>query len=146
MNLKTTLGLLVLVAIGAAIWLAPWLGEKLKLTPPTPDSTGAGTLAILSDELTPEKITYVKVEVKAEQGGDETVLERGAGGDWSMPGQWPARQAEVQELVNLLGNLRSRFMPETNIEDMKRFGLDPPPVFVTVKANEKEYELRLGED
>ena len=144
MNLKTTLGLLVLVLIvGVVFAFAPWLGKKVGLAPKEPDRAGAGTLAILKDELTPDKIKRIDVE----QGNDHTILERGGAGDWNMPGQWPTRKAEVQELVNLLGNLQSRFVPivVNDQTDLKQYGL-LDPLRVTVKTDEKEYQLKFGEE
>src|SRR5207244_7506474 len=75
-------------------------------------------------------------------------LERGAGGEWTLPGKWPARKAEVDELVHLLTNLRSRFVPipVRDPADLKSYGLDQPPATVTVSAAKTTHRLAFGEE
>jgi hypothetical protein len=139
MNLKTTLVLLILVVAGGVFfWLGPDLSSVLPFAPSRPAVSGHGTLRILEKELTPEKLT--KIEVQAGDRG--VVLTRPPDGEWTLPGQWPTRKAEVKELVGLIGELRSRFAPRTfdpppTLEDLKEFGLDQPPVKVTVWAGGK---------
>jgi hypothetical protein len=76
------------------------------------------------------------------------LLERSPGGEWSLPGKWPTRKAEAEALVNLLGGLRSRFLPEKpkgEPPNWKAFGLDRPALTVAVRAGEREHRLEFGE-
>jgi hypothetical protein len=142
MNLKTTLVLLVLVAAaGALIWwgqLPPALDPALT-PPPVADR---GTRAVL-DELEPKQIVLIKVH----NANGETRLERKPDGVWNMPGNWPTRQAEVEELAQLLGNLHSRFVPlpiRTN-DELKTYALDRPAVVVKLETENQKYQLAFGE-
>src|SRR5690349_14657732 len=99
MNYKTTLVLVALVAAGGAVYwlgsdLSPWLG----LAPHELRGSDAGTLRTLQEKLTPEKLERIDVQ----HGQRLVVLEHGADGEWTLPGKWPARKAEVEELVRLL--------------------------------------------
>lgn len=146
MNLKTTLVLLVLVAaVAALLWFGTPLTPWLERTAPAP-AAGSTTLTILEDKLTPEQLRRIDVR----QGDRQVVLERGAGGDWTLPGKWPTRPAEVQELIGLLTGLRSRFAPisipdSSDAADLKDYGLDQPRVVVTVRAGDEDYRLAFGE-
>jgi hypothetical protein len=145
MNYKTTLVLLVLVAAGAgAYWLAPNLSSWLPLTSAQTNAPDAGTLHTLHTELTPEQLQRIEVQ----QGSRSVVLERGAGEEWTLPGKWPARTAEVEELVRLLTNLRSRFVPIplSAPAHLDAYGLDQPPVLVVVHAGGKNHRLAFGEE
>src|SRR5436305_2093086 len=117
MNLKTTLALLVVIAAGGA---AAWFGTGHPNGQPA-QAPDHGSLAIL-EQLKPADI--LRVEIK--QGDNETVLERPEGGGWTLPGKWPVRTREVDNLIELLGNLRPRFEPEALGSDPARFGLTPP--------------------
>jgi hypothetical protein len=108
MNLKTTLALLVLAAAGGALaWFGPSLPQAINPVSPPPVVADAGSRAALAG-LAPEKLTRIAIR----SGDRVTILERTAGGAWTLPGGWPVRTAEVNALVELLGNLRSRFEPE----------------------------------
>jgi hypothetical protein len=145
MNFKTTLVLLVLVAAVAALLLlgpavTAWRGPGA----PEPAAATGETLNVLEHELTPDRLTRIEVD----KGGRHLVLERAAGGEWSLPGKWPTRQPEVEALVNLLTGLRSRFAPEPLSgppEVLKQYGLDRPEVTVTVTAGGKQYRLAFAE-
>lgn len=144
MNLKTTLVLLVLVAVGAVFfYYGPGLATRFDWTPPAPNAVGAGTLAVLNEQLKPNALT--RVEIK--QGDRLLVLEK-AGGEWTLPGRWPTRKPEVEHLLEVLGGLRSRFAPEpldTEKAELKEYGLDKPAVSVSVTADGKDYVLDLSE-
>src|SRR5207253_9492810 len=99
MNLKTTLVLAVLVALGGLVWL---------LMPSAPTEAVAGpTLRFLEKELTPGALK--RIEIAGSNG--KVVLEQTGAEDWSLPGKWPVRPSEVKELVRNLTELRSRFVP-----------------------------------
>lgn len=144
MNAKTTLALVLLLASGVLLWWfgGPQLPPALDPAPrPTPVAD-QGTRAFL-EGLKPESIT--RLEVQAPRG--LTTLSRKADGSWSMPGNWPIREAEVKTLVDLLAGLRSRFEPES-LADKKRIaelGLEYPIVTVKLTAEGEEHTLSFGE-
>jgi hypothetical protein len=143
MNLKTTLVLLVLVAAGTVLFLfGPALPAWLGLVTPPPAPAKGGTLAVLA-ELTPDKVTLIKVV----QGERHLFLQRGDGGEWTLPGKWPARQAEVEQLLALLTHLESRFVSERvpGHDELKKYGLDRPAVRVMLKAGGQDYRFALAE-
>jgi hypothetical protein len=142
MNFRTTLVLLFLVAAGAAFWLVSAYAPLAALLPARPVAADEGTRALLENELTPEKLRSIRI-----QAGEQFVLERTPGGDWTLPGKWPTRKAEVDALVRVLCNLRSRFAPfHLNEEsDVKDYGLDSPKVTVQVGTGGREYKLSFGE-
>jgi hypothetical protein len=144
MNLKTTLALGILVGAGVVLW---WCGGPQ--LPPALDPAerpaavaDRGTRAFLKD-LQPEKIT--RIEIHAPSG--ITVLDRKAEDAWTMPGNWPVREAEVKSLVDLLAGLRSRFEPEAIAGDngLAAFGLDRPAVTVRLKIDGGEHTLAFAE-
>jgi hypothetical protein len=136
MNLKTTLLLVLLVVAGGLSWLGY---AYLK-----PKTVTSETLAVLEQALTPESLTRIEVA----HGDKHVVLERAPGQDWTLPGKWPARPREVEQLVGLVTGLRSRFAPLA-VDDagLASYGLDKPPVTVTVRGRDgKEHVLQLGEE
>jgi hypothetical protein len=137
MNFKTTLTLALLVAVGAISWLV-YAARK-------PAAAASETLAVLENELRPEQVSRIEVA----HGDNPLVLERGAGAEWTLPGKWPTRRPEVEQLVGLITGLRSRFAPVPltgDPPDLKAYGLDPSqnPVLVTVRAGDKHYRLLFG--
>ncbi len=142
MNLKTTLALLVLVVAGGVLFtLGPTLPPGLGLGQPVAP-TGAGTSAVLASEITADKLKRVEIDGPA----GKVVLERGPGGDWSLPGKWPTRQPEVEALVKELGALAPRFapVPVEEASDLQVYGLKPPSVTAIVTADDKRYRLQFG--
>jgi hypothetical protein len=144
MNLRTTLVLLVLVAAGAVffrlVWTdSPWLPRPVAL----PQGVVGGTFQTLQKELTADKLNRIEID----HGGSRVVLER-KGSDWTSPGKWPTRKPEVEALVRLLTNLQSRFVPIAlnGRDELKRYGLDHPPVVVTVRVAGKDHRLLFGEE
>jgi hypothetical protein len=143
MNWKSTVALLVLVAAAGA-WL--WKGDTWapgtvpKSAPPDPPA-----LTALEADFKPAAITRIEI---APAGADPFVFER-AGSEWKQPGNWPLRSAEVNELIEALGNLRTRFQPVALSEDgnLAPFGLTDAqkPLSVKVTAGGKEYALKFGE-
>ena len=141
MNLKSTFALLILAA-AAGFWL--WKGDELvpRLAPKgAPADTP--TVTALETDFTPEKITRIEI---TPPGGDPFVFVR-EGDSWSQPGSWPLRTVEVNELVQALGTLRTRFQPVPAEGDLKAFGLaeSQKPLSVKVTAGGKEYALKFGE-
>ncbi len=146
MNFKTTLALVVFVLAGGVLfWLGPDMSRRLGLVPEPVDAGGAGTVAVLAKDLTPAKLT--RIEVK--RGDRHVVLDGGAGREWALPGRWPVRQEQAQNVVDLLTHLSSRFVPTpvAGPDDLKRYGLDPTqrPVEVVVRAGGAEHRLLFGE-
>jgi hypothetical protein len=101
-------------------------------------------LAILENQLRPERLQQIEVT----HDGRAVVFERGSTGEWTLPGHWPARQAEINRLVETLTSLRSRFtpIPLANPPDLAPYGLDKPPLTLQVKADDKTYQLQFGEE
>lgn len=145
MNLKTTLVLLVLAVAGGVLFqFGPAAAPYLGLGNPSAPVGNAGTLPILETELAANKLR--RIEVRHD---DRTVVfERDADGGWSLPGKWPTRKQEVEELVTLLTALRSRFapIPLEASSNLTEFGLQPPAVTVEVRADNKDYRLSFGEE
>lgn len=140
MNLKTTLVLVIVLVAGLLLFglgpsLSPWLGLA-----GTRSSAGAGSLALLEEELTPEKVTRIEIR--------QMVLSRDDAGNWSLPGKWPVRKPEVDQLVERLTRLGSRFdpIPLGDSPDLARYGLEPSALEVKVQAGDKEYRLQFGDD
>src|SRR5436190_19923290 len=86
MNLKTTLVLALVLAVGGIGWLVYALARPME--------TVTKPVAVLPDELTAAQLQ--RIEMSGER---PVVLERSAGGDWTLPGHWPTRKAEVEQLV-----------------------------------------------
>jgi hypothetical protein len=143
MNLKTTFALLVLAGAGALLW---WYGNPP--LPPTLDPAPRpavveekGTRDFL-DNLHPDKIQ--SIEVRAPSGTTELSQKEG---QWSLPGNWPIRRLEVEKLVGLLTNLRSRFQPQPIQDDkeLQAFGLDQPAITVTIGTDDEHHTVTFGE-
>src|SRR5437588_5422178 len=146
MNFKTTLALIILVGAGATVWLlgpdfVPWL----RPTQQAPAPADAVTLTTLKNELAADKLARLEVP----HAGGQLILVRPSGGAWSLPGGWPARQQEVEELVRLVTGLASsRFSPlaRENPPELKKYGLDQPPVRMIVWVGSQQYRLAFGEE
>jgi Domain of unknown function (DUF4340) len=149
MNFRTTLLLLVLAAGGgAAYWYRHDIAARLGHAPPSADAT-PDALYILR-RIRPESIS--RIEVSRDGNTVELVRE---GKAWTLPGGWPTRGPEVQDLVDLLTDLDSRFEPmhvgaDT---DLSPYGLAPAqkPVAVTMTvaqpgaAKTSTFRLFFGE-
>ncbi len=133
MNWKTTFALPLFAAAAAAlVFVGPELPRKLDPSASTSSTRHGATVGDLSS-ITPEALT--RVEIRNPSG--VTVFERKPDGAWVLPGGWPTRPAEVLALMDLLGKLRTRFVPEP-ATDIARFGLDRPPVTVFVEIGERK--------
>jgi hypothetical protein len=143
MNWKTNL-LLVLLAVGAGAWL--WKGDEWapKLAPKVPPADPEPVLALETD-LAPAALARVEI---APPGEAAFAFEKTPTG-WQQAGNWPLRAQAVNELVEALGTLRTRFQPVPVSEEkgLKEFGLDAAqkPLAVTVKANGKDHTLLFAE-
>jgi hypothetical protein len=136
MNIKTTIVLLLLIALCGGAWLA--------VTLYTPAPVASETRTVLDSQLRPETITHIEIA----RGDRKVVLDKGADG-WSLPGKWPVRKPEVEQLVHVLSNLHSRFapVPVSGDDEMKQLGLTGAGVLtVTVKAGGQDYKLTFGEE
>jgi Domain of unknown function (DUF4340) len=137
MNLRTTWILVLLAALLAGVW--GWT-----LWPRTPADSSA-VVTLLDKDLTPASLSRIEIS----QPGQPTVTLEKSAGVWTLPGKWPVRDREVDQLVKTLTSLHSRFVPEelTKDGDRKQFGLDPADA-VTVKltVDGKVVTLKLGEE
>ncbi len=144
MNLKTTFMLLVLAGAGVLLWWYgnPPLPPALDLAPRPAAVQEKGTRDFL-EALHPDKIQ--RLEIHAPSGITE--LTHKADGQWGLPGNWPVRRLEVEQLVDLLTNLRSRFQPQPlhDDKDLLTFGLAHPPVTVAIRTEGEEHTLAFGE-
>jgi hypothetical protein len=144
MNLKTTLTLIVLAGAGVLLWWygKPPLPPALELSPRPAAVEEKGTRDFLQ-ALRPDKIQ--RFEIHAPSGITEFTHK--ADGQWVLPGNWPVRRLEVENLVGLLTSLRSRFEPQPlhDDKDLQAFGLDHPAVTVTIRTDGEEHTLAFGE-
>jgi hypothetical protein len=144
MNLKTTLALIVLAGASVLLWWYgnPPLPRVLERTPRPAAVEEKGTRDFL-DSLHADKIQ--RFEIHAPSGITEFTHK--ADGQWGLPGNWPVRRREVEDLVALLTSLRSRFGPQPihDDKDLHAFGLDHPPVTVTIRSGGEEHTLAFGE-
>src|SRR5262245_59437142 len=147
MNAKATLALVVLAGI-AAIWYwkgdawAPGLGIRAPHSEPVKSPAGSAL-----DALTSAGIAKVEISFPS---GEPLVLERAStGSGWKLPGNWPLRAPEVEELVETLGTLRTRFhpIPVPEGSDLAQFGLatDQKQLVVKLTADRQLLTLTLGE-
>ncbi|MBA4063345.1 MAG: hypothetical protein C0501_06455 [Isosphaera sp.] len=146
MSWKSTFALVLLAAAaGAWYFMGDAWGPQVGITPARPEPPRSAAAAAL-DAVTPKTITRVEVTPPA---GEGLVVERAGPDAWAMPGNWFPRQAEVRELVDALGSLRTRFhpVPLGDAPDLAAFGLAPAqkPVAVTVAAGGDPLTLLFGE-
>lgn len=136
MNLKTTLFLLVLLVGGAAGWYV--------MTARVPNAAGSPTLEFLDQQLTPERLTRIEI---VRPGRPAVVLER-TGDEWMLPGKWPVRTSEVDELVRTLTTLDSRFTPNDvgKETDLAKFGLGDRALTVKATVDGKVVGMKFGEE
>jgi hypothetical protein len=144
MNIKTTLALMLLVGAGVLLWI---FGDPLlSLLGPSArpgSATDSETRAFL-DHLRADKITRIEVY---RQATPILELSRKPGGAWSLPGNWPLRDAEVNALVERLVSLRSRFRPQSisGDYDLANVGLDQPAITIKLTADGENHTLAFGE-
>ncbi|HEY8503408.1 MAG TPA: hypothetical protein VIL46_02420, partial [Gemmataceae bacterium] len=149
MHLRTTIALIVLAAGGGvAYWKGEEIGARLGLGEARQAAPDAGTLSVLRERITGENLA--RVEVRAPGNEPVVLASTPSGPGWALPGNWPVREPEVRELVNLLAGLESRFEPIPlggESPDLEPYGLaesqKPVVVDVTLREGEK-YRLRFG--
>lgn len=137
---QSSVGLILvgLAAVGGGALLLSDLGNR----------TGQVVPVDALSKLSPEAISSLSVRVEGQPPEEAVTLNAGKDG-WTMPGNWPLRQPEARELVDLVGNLRTRFAPETarDDKDLKKRGLKPAQVELKVALSAGgEVKLELGED
>ena len=150
MNFRTTIVLLILAAGGGtAYWYRDSLAAKLGYAPPASADGKPGTLYILR-RIRPDAITRIAV---TRDGKTLDLVRKGKA--WNLPGGWPTRGPEVQELVDLMTGLDSRFEPISvgSNSDLTPYGLDKKQKSVEVTLtvalpgveNGQSYRLLFGE-
>lgn len=144
MNLKTTFTLFVLAGASVFLWWYGNLPLPMALDPAARPASveDKGTREFLHS-LSRDKIQRIVIHAPS---GD-TELTHKADGQWHLPGNWPIRRHEVDNLVGLLTSLRSRFQPQPIHEDkdLQAFGLDHSPVSATIRTEGEEHTLSFGE-
>src|SRR5437762_12094367 len=136
MNFKTTIVLAVLAIVGGLLWLiVPWHRQA---------PSSSESVAVLEHQLKPDRLQRIEVI----HDGRTVAFERGSTGDWTLPGHWPARQAEISRLVATLTSLQSRFapIPLGNPPDLEPYGLSKPPLTIHVKTDDSAHQLQFGEE
>ncbi|GIW78483.1 MAG: hypothetical protein KatS3mg105_0290 [Gemmatales bacterium] len=134
MNVKTTITLAIVTGAGALAWLI------LALT--SGDNPQESPALDALQQLKQAKIN--KIEIK--EGKNEFVLEK-KDNEWWLPGNWPARQREVEDLVQLVTSIKTRFAPVPLTDDKAdRYGVGRDAVVVRVHAGEHTFTLRFGEE
>jgi hypothetical protein len=135
MNLKTTFVLLVLLAVVGGGWYA--------MTLRAPDAADSKSLDFLDKQLKPDALT--RIEIKR-PGQPPLVLEK-SGEDWTLPGKWPVRSREVQELVRLLTTLHSRFAAQKAdlATSLDKHGLGDKAVALKLTVGGKIVGMKIGE-
>src|SRR5438552_13094803 len=145
MNLKSTIVLLVIaLAIGVLIWQGANLAPKAGLAPlPEEPAKGKSTQSLAA--IAPAEITALTVNVPGSAPVKFTAAE--AGKPLELPGNWPARRNEVEELVAAVTGLKSRFQAVPIGDDLRLFGLtkSQEPVVVEVVAKAGTHTLTFGE-
>lgn len=147
MNGKATLTL-VLLAGAAALWFfkADQWGPHIGIKPAHPEPAKSASAGIL-EGLSPEGITKVEI---AFPGGEPLVLERApTDSGWKLPGNWPLRRPEVEEIVETLGTLGTRFhaIPLTEETTLTSYALAPEqkPVVVKLTTQRQLVSLTFGD-
>src|SRR5829696_2228127 len=147
MKLKTTITLFILAA-GAAglVWWGSDLAPRVGMAPePTPAAKGSSATAL--GNINPGDISSITVAVP----GSAPVYfgASGPGKPLELPGNWPVRRNEVEELVAVLSGLKSRFQPVPldASGDLKPYGLSSgqDPVVVDVATKGGAVKLAFGE-
>src|SRR5260370_11543389 len=136
MNLKTMFVLAVLAIVGGLLWLiVPWHRQA---------ATQSASLSVIGQQVKPERLQRIEVIHSGRSG----VFERGSAGEWTLPGHWPARQAEINRLVGTLTSLQFRFasIPLDNPPDVDAYGLSKPLLGIRVKTDDNVHELEFGEE
>jgi hypothetical protein len=151
MNLKSTFALLVLAGgVAALIWQGSALAPKVGLAP-EPNPPAAGTSATTLAKLDRSAITGLTI--RAPGAAPIEFKAAGPGQPLELPGNWPVRRNEVEELIAVVTGVRSRFesMPVPVSKDLSeglaRYGLAPnqDPVVVTVQMTGATRTLTFGE-
>lgn len=147
MKLMSTIVLLVLTAGCVALFLwGPQLAPVLKLAPQPPATSDLGTSAALA-QLPVNEITRVEID----RGGKTLLIlaSPAEGQPLQLPGNWPIRRSEVNELLNALRDLQSRYhpIPIDDNTDLTKYGLTDSqnPIIVEIARGRQIDVLRFGE-
>src|SRR5262245_37687329 len=147
MNLKTTITLIILAAaVAALVVFGPSLAPRVGLAPePAPAAKGKSAESLAA--INPGDITSISVV----NPGQSPLFfgAAGPGKPLELPGNWPVRRNEVEELVATLSGLQSRFqaVPLEEPVNLKPYGLAPNqnPVVVDVVTRTGTHTLTFGE-
>ncbi|MEZ6141123.1 MAG: DUF4340 domain-containing protein [Zavarzinella sp.] len=146
MNLKTTFAAIILAAgAGALLYYQQPAAEKLRLSTPTESPTKSDSAVVLAG-ITPKSITAITVLVPRQQ---PLVLVRNpASGQLESEGTWPLRTLELNNLVQTICSLETRFapIPITDSTKLADYGLanDQSVITIRVLQGEKEHRLTLA--
>src|SRR5437899_1082989 len=144
MILMTTLLLIILVVGGAGWFLYRDFGAGHRAE----IASEPETLRIAKNDLQVDRLVRIEIVRDAER----IAFLHGTG--WSLDGNWPARMPEVQQVVDIISGLASRFEPIVGAGqlDFSAYGLTreqhPVQVIVTVRGADKKeqtHTLLFGE-
>lgn len=134
MSWKTTLALIVLAAAGGGWFL--YRDTRGGARPAAADSSES--LRLVARDLRQDRLSRIEI-VRA---NDRILFVHGNG--WSLDGGWPARSAEVREVVDIVSGVSTRFEPIelASNNDLGQFGLlreqNPVQVIATVTGDDSK--------
>jgi len=142
MNFKTTLTLIVLLAIVGGYWLAFERGREAPEAEPI-SSTDEGTL-LLDPSLSAAQFERLTVE----RDGTKALIER-EDGQWvqTAPVRFPLQTSAVDNVINTALSLRymQQFTPGGERPTLEQAALGPARATLTLQGAEKSVTLKLGD-
>jgi hypothetical protein len=138
-GLRLLIALAVLLGLGGTLY---WSNkEKAKEAAKPPAETSPKILSLTEADIQ-------KIEIK-KKGGDDTVVQRAAGGKWELtaPKPYPVDQEAANSLASSAATVNSDQLVDDKITDLKPFGLDAPTLELDVtKKDNKTSKLLIGND
>jgi ribosomal protein L12E/L44/L45/RPP1/RPP2 len=136
-------GLLAAVAVLAILGgLLYWSNRKQKAEAAKPTTEAIPKILSVPED----QIKEVKLK---KSGGDVTDLQKGADGKWQIIGPKPQRadQDTVKSLISSLATLNADKVVEDKASDLSPYGLNAPPLDVTIVKNDgKSQDVLIGDD
>jgi hypothetical protein len=143
MNFKTTIVLIVLLAVAGIALLVTRGHDNTAETGTAADTTAAKAEKVF-DGIQSTDVT--KLAIAPADGGKKLVLDK-SGGKWRMtePVDAPAEAFAVDELVRAVAGLESRGEVTEKTADAKATGLASPRYPIDLTAAGKDYTLLVGD-
>ena len=138
-GIRLLIAAVVLAALAGGLY---WSNkEKAKEAAKPPAETSPKILSLTEGDIQ-------KLEIK-KKGGDDTILQRGAGGKWELtaPQAYPVDQEAANSLASSAATVNSDQLVDDKATDLKQFGLDQPSLELDItKKDGKTSKLLLGND